>query len=536
MADLKLGARVLIDRLGAYPLALAQAAKYIYENHTTTQTYLQRFDQDRKLLSKQNLTKREYKSGSIDIALGLSFTALKTRKPEAAAFLLLCGFLDSKDIFWQLFNASYEFADATTKEDDPASILRDLPFIPFESLKSKWLDEIASNEIEFDAIVKCLYEFSFVRRNEESDGISIHAVIHEWIVGYVEPKTRSQLLASAADIVADNYGARSETPCQRIQLHAYRCLSMAMPGNQYRKWSFGALFLLGAFYYDDEQTSLSQQLISCALDKLVLTFGEDSEMAALWSMRMTPMFIHSQPLETTIQQLCLAEYQLSSSPTPTDKTPQHRIDVRNHLCYAYQVQEDFAKAIEIGESTIEEATSSKVHFIYTCCATGLLAESYLALGRYEIAQTCSRIAIEQHEKLFGENPGDGSLSAWRGRNMTILAIACANLGELGLAEVVLVSVHVEAVRFNGMDDALSLHAKQNLDWLREIKARPGASSVVEGDGEQREEERDKEKFLKEGLQKLSTDRGIIYLRFDLAMPLFDTLGFVDRKIQLHGRR
>ena len=128
---------------------------------------------------EQNLARREYKGGSIDIALRLSLEALKARKPEAAAFLLLCGFLDNKDIFWKFLNVAYKFADLKRHETGAVISFDGPSSVPFQDLNPSWLDEIACDESKVDAVVKFLHEYSFVRWNEESDGFSIHAVIHD---------------------------------------------------------------------------------------------------------------------------------------------------------------------------------------------------------------------------------------------------------------------------------------------------------------------------------------------------------------------
>lgn len=468
---------------------------------------------------EQNLTRREYKGGSIDVALSLSLEALKSRKPEAAAFLMLCGFLDNKDIFWEFINVAYNFAGigwhrkgAAISFDDPSSV-------PFQNLSPDWLDEIARDDTKYDAVVRFLYEYSFVRWNEESDGFTIHSVIHEWIVSYDDSETNSKLLTLAANIVAGNYGAQSEIPSKRIQPHADRCVGLGAPDRGFRRWCFTSLFLLGAFYYDNLELTIAQQLIGCALEKVIATFGDDSEMVALWCMRISPMFIRSQPIETLVSDLLRAEAKLTSSSVDPRRRSQYRVDVGNHLCYAYQMQGDFKKALDVSEGIIESATSSHVDPNYVCCASGLLAENYLVSGIYEQAKSYANLAIKQHEQIFGSDLNDGSLSAWRRRNMTIMAITSAYLGEYELAEVILVSVHVEAVRYNGPDDDLSLHAQRNIECLREVKA-----GLEQHPGQ---EDTDQKAKSETHLQGLSTDRDITYLRFDLAMGLFETLGFVD---------
>ncbi len=513
-----------------------QAARYIYENHTTTLTYLERYDRDRKLLLEQNLARREYRGGSIDVALGLSLEALKSRKPEAAAFLMLCGFLENRDIFWKFLNVAYRFADPDAREEGAVLSYDDSSSVPFQALSPSWLDEIARDEATFDAMVKSLYEFSFVRWNEESDGFSIHSIIHEWIVSQCDPQTKSKLLALAANIVAGNYGAQSDIPAQRIQPHADRCVGLGAPNHGFRTWSFIPLFLLGGFYYDNQELKLAQQLIGCALEKLISVFGDDSEMTALWCMRISPMFLHCRPIETHIQELLLAKVKLTSSSVIPRRVNQNRVDVGNHLCYAYQKQGNFKKAMEVGEGIIESAASVHVDLIYTCCATGLLAESYLVNGRYESAKSYANMAVAQHEQVFGLDPNDGSISAWRRRNRTIMAIACAFLGEYELAEVILVSVHVEAVRYEGADEDLSAHARHNLDCLRIAKAGQEQPSSTHSDGavSSGRDDADRKVSPKSKLQDLSTDRDITYLRFDLAMGLFQTLGFVDYQIRIRG--
>lgn len=521
-----------------YPLALMQAARYINENHTTTQTYLERYDRDRKLLMEQNLARREYRSGSIDVALRLSLDALEACKPEAAAFLMLCGFLDNKDIFWKFLNIAYNFNGADVPKDWAVMFFGDHSSVPFQELGPKWLDDIARDEATFDSVVKCLYEFSFVRWNEETDGFSIHSVIHEWIVGYVDSETKSKLLILAANVVAANYGAQTEIPDQRIQPHADRCVDLGTPNRGFWAWSFMSLFLLGAFYYDNQEVRLSQQLVCCALEKLIEVFGEDSEITALWCMRSVLISIHQQPINTHIENLLLAEVKLTSISVAPSRVTQNWVDVSNHLCYAYQMQGDFKKAMVIGESVVEVAASGHVDLIYTCCATGLLAESYLFSERYESAKSYANMAILQHRKIFGSDVNDGSLCAWRRRNMTIMAIACAYLGEYELAEVVLVSVCVEAVRFDGPDADLSLHAQHNLDCLHEVKAghHKWFTRQLESAGPSDEEGADQKTALKSNLQELSTDRHIIYLRFDLAMGLYNTVGFVDDEIRTRAKK
>ena len=118
--------------------------------------------------------------------------------------------------------------------------------------------------------------------------------------------------------------------------------------------------------------------------------------------------------------------------------------------------------------------------------------------------------------------------------MTTMAIACAYLGEYELAEVILVSVHVEAVRYNGPDANLSMHAQHNLGCLRAVRAgeeQPSATTFDDLSSPGEEKSDDETKASKGKLHELSTDREVTYLRFDLAMGAFETLGLVDWQIR-----
>ena len=512
-----------------------QAANYIYERHTTTQMYIERYDSNKKLLMEQPASRREYKGGSIDVALRLSLQALESRKPEAVALLLLYGFLDNRDNFWVFLNQAFKVADMNTRDQEIENFFDSPSCLLARGLRKGWLDDIANDEATFDEVVKHLCEFSFVRWNEESTGFSIHSIIHEWLVLYVGSQTRVKLLRLAASVVAANYGSASEIPAQRTRPHADRCVFLGSHNQEFRTWAFAPLFLLGAFYYDNSELTLARRLIGCAMEKLVATFGERSLMTALWCMRVIPIFMEFQQSDEIIRKLQMAETILTSPRVAPVRVCQNRIDVGNHLCYVYQMQGDFAKAAEVGEGSIELAASDHVSLIYKCCATGLLAESYLALKKYENAKRLANIAIEQHETYFGTDPNDGSISAWRRRNQTIMAIACAYLGDFELAEVILVSVHADAVRYGGLEDELSKHAQQNLDLLRVVKntrPKPHSASCSAGEIELDQEHANWDDNVTDHLQKLSTDRDITYLRFDLAQGLFDTLGFVNHRIRI----
>ena len=119
------------------------------------------------------------------------------------------------------------------------------------------------------------------------------------------------------------------------------------------------------------------------------------------------------------------------------------------------MQIDLRKVTEIGENVVELTASSEFALIFMCCAIILFAKGYLISRNYQRAKRYIEVAIWQFERIFGFDCGDGSLSAWRRRNMTIMAITSAYLGEYELVEVILASVYIEAARYSGLDARLS---------------------------------------------------------------------------------
>ena len=506
-----------------------QAAKYIYENRCSTLAYLNKCEKNLALLVNQRPGKREYRNGTINVTLQLSWETLKSKNPEAAACLLLFGFLDGKDLFWTALHQAYVFIDKV-----PAELvwrikrLETLRDFPSNRLSLSWLDDIAHDEDNFNEVVKVLHELSFVRYNEDSDGISIHAVIHDWIVWMCDPDTRTDALSLAADIVAWDYGSASAISGARLRPHADRCIKLGLQSSDFKTWNFSTLYLLGALYLDEKELELAQQLIFCAMEKLSMKYGPDHEMTGLWTARTSSIFIRGQPVDVTIGKLQQIESRLVTSVTSPHRRKNYLVDVRNQLTYAYQMSGNFAKAIEIGENIIESLSWMHLPTEYACCATGLLAESYLAQRKYESAKSYANVAIGNHEEQFGSEPNDGGLTAWRRRNITIKAIACFYLEEYEQAEVAFLFVYADAVRFEGADGALSQHAFHNLQCLKNARygKSEGKSSRLE-DVHSRPDNTDLEMRDKESPREMSTDIDVVYLRWDLAIPIFETIGYID---------
>ena len=191
---------LLVKLLGAYPLAVSQAGRLMYEMQMSPSKYLQQYDKRFKTLLKTRPEAREYHNGSIDTILGLSYDQLVARNASAAALLILCSYFDNSNIHYELFQAF------TKARSGLLFLLDDLPEDPqmlwISGLSHNWLTEICESEDTYLSCVTSLHELSFVRYNDRPDSISIHPIVHEWSAHYCDNETKNRILSTACNLLA----------------------------------------------------------------------------------------------------------------------------------------------------------------------------------------------------------------------------------------------------------------------------------------------------------------------------------------------
>ena len=90
----------------------------------------------------------------------VSFNELQRKSPDAANLLILWAFLDSQDIWYELFTPVMDF-DLTEEIPD-------------------WFSRCVGRQFEFRKCTRFLIQYSFVTVNMESMSFSIHSVLHRW--------------------------------------------------------------------------------------------------------------------------------------------------------------------------------------------------------------------------------------------------------------------------------------------------------------------------------------------------------------------
>ena len=90
----------IIHHLGNLPLALEQAGTYISRRQYSFTRYLQEFEDSITHSNQGSLSERL--NQSVSATWELSFKAIQEENPVAADLLLLCGYLNNRDLPEQL--------------------------------------------------------------------------------------------------------------------------------------------------------------------------------------------------------------------------------------------------------------------------------------------------------------------------------------------------------------------------------------------------------------------------------------------------
>ena len=199
-------AAIIVERLQGLPLAIAQAGASIYEMGITPKKYLNTYEaRTRDILTQNNdIT---YANGSIMATLQISYDAVKTRNLLAFKFLTLLGFLDNSDVWWELFHLAWKckagFAESESDLPSPALFTeRTRQTSSLENNIGDWLTDLAKDEALFDKAVSTLRDFYFIRRNEASDSLSIHPVVHQWLRQRLDSDSWHANLNTAISVLA----------------------------------------------------------------------------------------------------------------------------------------------------------------------------------------------------------------------------------------------------------------------------------------------------------------------------------------------
>ena len=159
---LLLDSEKLISLLQGLPLAINQAGAYIRTTGTSVLAYMKLYDEAwGKLMEAQH---RYASHGPLDHSVMTTWTLLFRRLEEkngnAAKLLLLWGFLDNRDIWYELFTPVLD-----------CKITSELP---------SWYTSCVNDYFNFTECTQLLTLYSFIDTNIGLSSFSVHPVLHQW--------------------------------------------------------------------------------------------------------------------------------------------------------------------------------------------------------------------------------------------------------------------------------------------------------------------------------------------------------------------
>ena len=463
------------------------------ENQITSERYLEQYQKRFNSLLTQRPNELGYGNGSISTALILSYDILKARHPKAAAFLSLCACFDNGDVSWAMLSTGFNPSQVGWVSTVWGCI-QSPRCLWISNLDEDWLDSIRDDEESFDGVIRSLLELSFVRRNEDSDSVTIHPVIHEWLTSMNTQEVRSKFLSVVTEVVSLNLAAFSSIATSRLIPHANRCMSLSNDGKEAENWSPPSLFLLSALYYDQCEPTKGTQLSSRLRIRLDSTHGTWTELALKWRMHALTLGVHHNPSSAQIKAFSAIKDAISKLDLPNNGNIAFRVDLENQLTNAYLVYGDVKKAFKTCKANNKKIKTLLLDPRQVCCAATLLAECYLEMRKNPEANRTAQSAHVQFTSVYGHQPMDTGVLEWLLRIKMIIGMCYARQGDHHRSRDFFSKAFLGYNLNRGADHPLTKLAAANLEISR----------CGESEG-------------------LKTDTHICYMRRDLAMGIFQEI-------------
>ena len=152
----------LLNLLQGLPLAINQAGAYLRTTGTSVLAYIKLYNESwQKLMETQHrFTSHGPLDRSVLTTWTISFGRLKERSANAAKLLILLGFLDNRDIWYDLFKS------ALTR-----TVASELP---------GWYADCVDDYSSFIECTQLFVLYSFIDVKMGLSSFSVHPVLHQW--------------------------------------------------------------------------------------------------------------------------------------------------------------------------------------------------------------------------------------------------------------------------------------------------------------------------------------------------------------------
>ncbi|KAI4227193.1 MAG: hypothetical protein L6R40_008222 [Gallowayella cf. fulva] len=170
-------AKKLAERFDGLPLALATAGDYISQTADSFGEYLQMYEQSWDELAENSDGLMEYDDRTLYTTWNLSRKQVAAQDPQAVELFRLMGYLGNADLWYELFQNG-----AGSAPD--------------------WFCDITKSKARFNKAMATLHSYSLI---EAMPGhYSLHACVHDWILGYLISKFDMALFGLAMHCIAQN--------------------------------------------------------------------------------------------------------------------------------------------------------------------------------------------------------------------------------------------------------------------------------------------------------------------------------------------
>ena len=251
---MKGGGRQLIEKLDGLPLALAQAGSYIGESQCTISEYLELYDEswnDLMSSEEEEMAVNEYRNGGIYTTWAISFKRIEQLDPQAGSLIRLWSCLDGKELFPEIFNGNRRFPGVD---------------------KPDWLKRLGK-KFTFIKTIKTMLSYSLAERKSESEGYSMHPVVHDWIRHTLSQQELSDFGFLACRLVAENIPDHSNIDFwiiqRRLLPHANKCWKWLQhrreANDSYEPYQLPQILEIGLFFQDLGMSERAKSILETVL-------------------------------------------------------------------------------------------------------------------------------------------------------------------------------------------------------------------------------------------------------------------------------
>lgn len=401
----------------------------------------------------------------------------------------MCAYFDNADVSWAIVGTAYQKVEEGWELWGAIAS----PFCEWiPELPKDWLESVRCDEEGFDEVIRALQELSFVRRNEALDSVTIHPLVHQWLISRNDVHSKSRFLAIVTNIIGLNLGNYNNISNSRLTSHADHCLALAEDGLQLRNWSTKSLFYLASLYHDQSQPTKARLFITELSYRLKATYGVWNETTLRRRLHIMTINIYNDTTEAHLVELHGIHEAIWSLPVSGYALRFLDTEFRIQLIFAYLVQESFATALKTCLETVKVLKNIPIDTRLNSCLTALLAECYLQTGDLQRSLPLTQRALELFHSTYGlDDPEDSGIMENSLRIYTIRAIALTRAGQYEQGDLVFAQTLAGYQLTRGPEHPLTKLAAENQKLARQ--------KISEG---------------------LKTDTHIPYMRWDLAMGLF----------------